>query len=199
MRPGTPEEVDAAVEVWRAARAASGRRPSTAALAEAKAVIESSLFVVGDAALAAGSPSTATDLELLTDYVVDADAIEALADLAWGRGFRTMSAWTAEAAFLEEIGFARTGRAKDNAVELTAELEAPIREITIGPGIRLGQLLKLAELVETGAEAKALLAEEAVEVNGEVETRRGRQLADGDEIRARDHAVRVRAGRVGDE
>lgn len=194
MRPGTPDEVDAAVEVWRAAQARSGRRPSNAMLADARATIEGSLFVVGEAALAAGIPATATDLELLTDYLVDVDAIEALADLAWERGFRTMSAWTADPAFLEDIGFEPTGRAKDDVVELTAELEAPIREIVIGKAIRLGQLLKLAELVDTGAEAKELLAEEAVTVNGEVEVRRGRQLADGDEIRARDQAVRVRAG-----
>jgi ribosome-associated protein len=193
MRPGTPDEVDAAVEVWRADRASTGRRPSTTALAEAKAAIESSLFVVGDDALAAGIPSTAGDLELLTDYVVNADAIEALADLAWEHGHRTMSAWTDDPAFLEEIGFERTGKAKDNVVQLAAELEAPVREVVIGAsGIRLGQLLKLAELVDTGAEAKSLLAESAVEVNGEVELRRGRQMVDGDEVRARDQAVRVR-------
>lgn len=193
MRPGTPEEVDAAVEVWRASRASTGRRPSTAVLAETRAVIESSLFVVGDSALAAGIASTTGNLELLPDYVVDADAIEALADLAWENGHRTMSAWTDDPGFLEEIGFERTGKAKDNVVELTAELEAPVREVVIGAdGIRLGQLLKLAELVDTGAEAKALLAESAVEVNGEVELRRGRQMVDGDEVRTRDQAVRVR-------
>ncbi|MCU1588702.1 MAG: RNA-binding [Frankiales bacterium] len=193
MRPGTPDEVDAAVEVWRAARAKTGQRPSTAVLNEARAVIESSIFVVDDQAIAAGIPSTATDLELLTDYVVDPDSVEALADLAWERGFRTMSAWTAEPEPFEEIGFERTGRAKDDVVELRAELEAPVREVVVDKSIRLGQLLKLAELVETGAEAKELLAGNEVEVNGEIETRRGRQLADGDEVRARDRAVRVKA------
>jgi ribosome-associated protein len=48
--------------------------------------------------------------------------------------------------------------------------------------IRLGQLLKLADLVDSGAEAKRVLAEGAVLVNGEVETRRGRQLAVGDRV-----------------
>ncbi|GAA4877992.1 RNA-binding S4 domain-containing protein [Saccharopolyspora cebuensis] len=57
--------------------------------------------------------------------------------------------------------------------------------------IRLGQLLKLAGLVEHGAEAKALLEEEQVEVNGAVETRRGKQLAPGDEIVLGGEAVRV--------
>ncbi|QOR72164.1 RNA-binding S4 domain-containing protein [Ruania alkalisoli] len=48
--------------------------------------------------------------------------------------------------------------------------------------IRLGQLLKLAGLVEDGASARLLLADDAVQVNGQVETRRGRQLVSGDEI-----------------
>ncbi|WP_159621882.1 RNA-binding S4 domain-containing protein [Ruania rhizosphaerae] len=48
--------------------------------------------------------------------------------------------------------------------------------------IRLGQLLKLAGLVEDGASARLLLADDAVQVNGQVETRRGRQLVAGDEI-----------------
>jgi ribosome-associated protein len=49
-------------------------------------------------------------------------------------------------------------------------------------GIRLGQLLKLANLVETGGEVRALLDEGRVQVNGEVETRRGAQLKTGDVI-----------------
>lgn len=48
--------------------------------------------------------------------------------------------------------------------------------------IRLGQFLKLAGLVEDGVEARMLITEGDVTVNGEVETRRGRQLADGDLI-----------------
>jgi ribosome-associated protein len=46
--------------------------------------------------------------------------------------------------------------------------------------IRLGQFLKLAGVVETGGEAKARIQEGEAMVNGEVETRRGRQLAPGD-------------------
>ena len=49
-------------------------------------------------------------------------------------------------------------------------------------GIRLGQLLKLADLVETGGAARGLLESGEVRVNGEVETRRGRQLGVGDVI-----------------
>jgi ribosome-associated protein len=57
--------------------------------------------------------------------------------------------------------------------------------------IRLGQLLKAAGLVDSGGEVKALIAEGAVTVNGEPETRRGRQLHAGDEVRVGDAAVRV--------
>ena len=48
--------------------------------------------------------------------------------------------------------------------------------------IRLGQFLKLANLVESGAEAKPVVAAGRVRVNGQVETRRGRQLGRGDVV-----------------
>ena len=48
--------------------------------------------------------------------------------------------------------------------------------------IRLGQLLKLADLVDDGGEAKEAIARGLVQVNGEVETRRGRQLVPGDSV-----------------
>jgi ribosome-associated protein len=54
----------------------------------------------------------------------------------------------------------------------------PIRDASI----RLGQLLKLADLVEDGAEAKDVIGRGLVAVNGEVETRRGRQLVPGDTV-----------------
>lgn len=54
-------------------------------------------------------------------------------------------------------------------------------EIT-GELIRLGQFLKRADAVDQGSDVKPLLASEAVLVNGEVETRRGRQLRDGDRV-----------------
>lgn len=60
-----------------------------------------------------------------------------------------------------------------------------------GATIRLGQLLKLAGVVGSGSEVKALLAEVPVLVNGERETRRGRQLHDGDVVRAAEQALRV--------
>ena len=57
--------------------------------------------------------------------------------------------------------------------------------------IRLGQLLKAAGLVDTGGEAKVVLSEGQVSVNGEVETRRGRQLHPGDEVRLGQAEVRL--------
>lgn len=54
----------------------------------------------------------------------------------------------------------------------------PIRDASI----RLGQLLKLADLVDDGAEAKDVIGRGLVAVNGEVETRRGRQLVPGDTV-----------------
>jgi ribosome-associated protein len=60
-----------------------------------------------------------------------------------------------------------------------------VREVEIrGETIRLGQLLKVAGVVDSGGEAKGLIAEGQVSVNGEVETRRGRQLHAGDELTA---------------
>lgn len=48
--------------------------------------------------------------------------------------------------------------------------------------IRLGQALKLANVVQDGVHARAVIENGEVEVNGEVETRRGRQLHLGDVI-----------------
>jgi ribosome-associated protein len=69
------------------------------------------------------------------------------------------------------------------------------REIAIrGDMIRLGQLLKLADVVEGGGEVKDLLAEVPVRVNGEREDRRGRQLHPGDVVRVGDEELVVVAG-----
>ena len=67
--------------------------------------------------------------------------------------------------------------------------EVPIR----GETIRLGQLLKLAGVVSSGSEVKALLASEPPLVNGEPETRRGRQLHPGDSVGVGDDELRVTA------
>ena len=65
--------------------------------------------------------------------------------------------------------------------------DVSIREQTI----RLGQLLKLAGLADSGSEARALVQDGAARVNGEVETRRGRQLRRGDLVAVADDTVRV--------
>jgi ribosome-associated protein len=57
--------------------------------------------------------------------------------------------------------------------------------------IRLGQFLKLAGLVATGGEAKRLIQDGQVLVNGEVETRRKRQLHAGDEVAVGDQVYVV--------
>ena len=55
--------------------------------------------------------------------------------------------------------------------------------VDAGPeGIRLGQLLKLVGVVGTGGAARQLLADGDVRVNGETESRRGRQLRPGDVV-----------------
>jgi ribosome-associated protein len=78
---------------------------------------------------------------------------------------------------------ARSGGA-DEAVEV---LDIEISTETI----RLGQLLKLANLVDSGSDAKMLLMGGEVLVNDEVELRRGRQLRNGDVISLDDVAVRI--------
>jgi ribosome-associated protein len=65
--------------------------------------------------------------------------------------------------------------------------DVPIR----GEMIRLGQLLKLAGVAETGGEARGLVAETRVRVNGEPETRHRRQLAPGDTVEVGQLELRV--------
>lgn len=57
--------------------------------------------------------------------------------------------------------------------------------------IRLGQLLKLSGVVGAGSEAKQLLGEDKVLVNGELEVRRGRQLRRGDVVTVEGAELRV--------
>lgn len=69
-----------------------------------------------------------------------------------------------------------------------------VYDVTIrDESIRLGQFLKLADLIESGAEAKEVIADGLVTVNGEVETRRGRQLAIGDVVEIGGMSARVAA------
>ncbi|GGM35310.1 RNA-binding S4 domain-containing protein [Dactylosporangium sucinum] len=66
--------------------------------------------------------------------------------------------------------------------------DVPIR----GDMIRLGQFLKLADVLESGGESKELILEGEVSVNGEVDTRRGRQLHRGDVVEVLGQTLRVR-------
>jgi ribosome-associated protein len=65
--------------------------------------------------------------------------------------------------------------------------DVPIRD----ESIRLVQFLKLANLIESGSDARMLLQEGLVSVNGEAETRRGRQLRAGDVVSIGAHSARV--------
>ncbi|MCU1622792.1 MAG: GCN5-related N-acetyltransferase [Frankiales bacterium] len=215
-QPRTVFSVEPLLEIYRAAQAARGRRPSAERLARVREKLDEGLVVVDDElrGFALGEPGREDDgsgepvagLLHLSMVFVHPDAqrhglglqlVEALADEAWDLGYRRVSVWSATPEFYEACGLERTGRTQQvqagTAFQLVADLEAPLREVVVNDdAIRLGQLLKLAELVETGSEAKELLATGAVEVNGEQEVRRGRQLQDGDEVRVADRAVLVR-------
>ena len=65
--------------------------------------------------------------------------------------------------------------------------DVPIRD----ESIRLGQFLKLADLVESGSDAKELISDGEILVNGEPETRRGRRLRIGDIVESAGRLARV--------
>lgn len=65
--------------------------------------------------------------------------------------------------------------------------DVPIRD----DSIRLGQFLKLSGLLDTGSDAKAVITDGLVTVNGDVEVRRGRQLRAGDVVGFAGQAARV--------
>ena len=70
---------------------------------------------------------------------------------------------------------------KDNAIPVAITTEY----------IKLQDLLKLAGVVYTGGEAKVLIQEGAVTVNGAVCTQRGKKLRPGDTVRLGDAALTV--------
>ena len=219
LRRATGSDAAGALEVWRAALARAGQRPPAARaarVAEKLAAPDALLVVAVDGervvGFALGEWGRAGDgagelepgllhLSLLAVHPsvqrqgLGAALAEGLADTAYPKGARRLSAWVPEgdaSAFLEAVGFEATGRRREPLVQYEAELEAPLRELEVrSVGLRLGQLLKLAGLVETGSEGKALLEAGEVLVNGEVDLRRGRQLVDGDVVEARGEAVRV--------
>jgi ribosome-associated protein len=65
--------------------------------------------------------------------------------------------------------------------------DVPIRD----ESIRLGQFLKLADLIDNGSDARAAIVGGGVRVNGETELRRGRQLRQGDTVEFGEQSARV--------
>jgi ribosome-associated protein len=63
--------------------------------------------------------------------------------------------------------------------------------LQVPEGTTLGQALKAASVVGSGGEAKVLIQAGEVFVNGEVETRRGRKLQEGDVIEVGDERLEV--------
>lgn len=220
IRRGAPDDHAPAVEVYQRAQAALGQRQPAQRLARVAEKLRAELLFVAveeDSviAMAVAEPARHADgagklmpatLHLSMLFVapdrqrqgVGTALLEGVADAAWADGYRTLLTWSGTPEFYQACGLERTRRHQvlsdgRTIVLLSAELEAPVRAITVGAeGIRLGQLLKFAGLVDTGAEAKQLLAAGSVSVNGEVDLRRGRQLTDGDEVRTQDQAVVVR-------
>jgi ribosome-associated protein len=70
-----------------------------------------------------------------------------------------------------------------------------VRDVPISSdAIRLGQFLKYAGMIDSGADAKGVIVDGLVLVNGAVETRRGRQLRHGDTVAFGDQVARVAEG-----
>ena len=221
LRVAGPADVEAAVAVWQASLGGLGRRPNATRITQVTQEIsapDALVVVARDDEIAVGmvlgepgrEQHGAGDivpdlLHLSMLYVVPGARraglggalVEGLADAAWARGARRLSCWTPVgdapiAGLLEACGLERSGRVRGPAEHWTAELEAPVRDVVVtADGIRLGQLLKLAGLADTGAEAKELLTAGEVRVDGEVDLRRGRQLLDGQVVTVRDQAVRL--------
>ena len=57
--------------------------------------------------------------------------------------------------------------------------------------IKLGQLLKLAGFVDSGVEAKIVIQDGLVKVNGEIDTRRGRKIVAGDIVEYEGNKIKV--------
>ncbi|MFG6403746.1 RNA-binding S4 domain-containing protein [Microbacterium sp. P04] len=68
---------------------------------------------------------------------------------------------------------------------------APVDVSIGGEGIRLGQFLKFAGLLDSGGDVKEAIIDGFVSVNGEVDRRRGRQLQLGDIVTFQGSSMRV--------
>src|SRR4051812_8431702 len=94
------------------------------------------------------------------------------------------------AALREEARIKRLPR--ESKLDLIACHDGEVDDIQIrGDMIRLAQLLKLADLASSGAEAKQVLRAGGVTVNGEPEERPGRQLHRGEVVAVGERVVRV--------
>ncbi|WP_295828731.1 RNA-binding S4 domain-containing protein [uncultured Microbacterium sp.] len=68
------------------------------------------------------------------------------------------------------------------------------QDVPVGSeGIRLGPFMKFANILDSGGNVKEAIIDGYVEVNGEVERRRGRQLQVGDVVTFEGHSFRVQA------
>jgi ribosome-associated protein len=78
------------------------------------------------------------------------------------------------------------------ALRLASPRRADIVDISIrDETIRLGQLLKLAGVVDDGAQARNLIEDGEVTVDGEVERRRGRQIRPGSTVQLGETKIHV--------
>ena len=75
------------------------------------------------------------------------------------------------------------------AIERNSMIEIQIRETD--EFIKLGQALKKAGLVESGVDAKFVIQDGVVKVNGETELQRGKKIHDGDVISYNGETVKV--------
>lgn len=74
-------------------------------------------------------------------------------------------------------------KCSDFCCRLEADWRIIMEEVRIKDEfIKLGQALKLAGLVESGVDAKYVVQDGQVKVNGVVETQRGKKLVNGDEV-----------------
>ncbi len=72
---------------------------------------------------------------------------------------------------------------------MSTPIDVPIRD----ESIRLGQLLKLAGVVDDGAMAREVIERGLVAVNDEIDTRRGRQVRPGDVVTYETETIHVTA------
>ena len=73
------------------------------------------------------------------------------------------------------------------------EKESTQSEIVIHtPYIQLGQLMKIAGLIETGGQIKSFLSQNPIQVNQQPEQRRGRKLYPGDQVMVKKHLIIIK-------